>query len=91
MLTIGQFSTIAIDSAHTVPQRVLDYKPGLGRLDQVYRPNHPTPSMSDVSGWGYKASVRFPWGITLTGALYIKEMLGSVSQYGLLANMGWKK
>ncbi len=36
---MSQFSsTIAIDNAHTVPQRVLDCRPGIGELNQVYRP-----------------------------------------------------
>ncbi len=41
---MGQ-STIAIDNAHTVPQRALDCGSGLGGLNQVYRPNCPTPSV----------------------------------------------
>ncbi len=42
---MGQFITIAIDNAHTVPQMALDCGPGLGGLNQVYGPNHPTPSV----------------------------------------------
>ncbi len=42
---MGQFSNVllAIDKAHTVPQRGLYCQPGLGGLNQVYGPNHPTP------------------------------------------------
>ncbi len=41
---MSQFSNalLAIDKGQTVPQRALDYGPGLGRLNQVYGPNHPT-------------------------------------------------
>ncbi len=44
---MGQFSKVllAIDNAHTVPQRALDCGPGLGGLKQVYAPNCPTPSV----------------------------------------------
>ncbi len=48
---MGQFSIksiIAIDSAHTVPQRALDCRPGLGELNHVYGPNHPTPSSTCI-------------------------------------------
>ncbi len=34
---------LAIDNAHTVPQRALYSGPGLGGLNQVYGHNHPTP------------------------------------------------
>ncbi len=45
---MGQFRKVllAIDKAHTVPQRALDCRPGLGGLNQVYRPNCPTSSVS---------------------------------------------
>ncbi len=36
---------LAIDNEHTIPHRALDCRPGLGGLDQVYGPNHPTPSV----------------------------------------------
>ncbi len=41
---MGQFSNalLAIDKGQTVPQRALDYGPGLGRVKQAYVPNHPT-------------------------------------------------
>ncbi len=44
---MGQFSKVllAIDKAYTVPQRALECRPGLGGLNQVYGPNHPTPSV----------------------------------------------
>ncbi len=32
-----------IDNAH-IPQRALDCRLGLGGLNQIYGPNHPTPS-----------------------------------------------
>ncbi len=35
---------LAIDKVHTPPQRALDCRPGLGRLNQVYGFNCPTPS-----------------------------------------------
>ncbi len=35
---------LAIDKAHAAQQRALDCKSGLGILNQVYGPNHPTPS-----------------------------------------------
>ncbi len=44
---MGQFSQIlllVIDKAHTIPQKALDCILGLGGLNQVYEPNHPTPS-----------------------------------------------
>ncbi len=46
---MGQFSNVplAIDNSHTVTQRTLDCGPGLGGLNQVYEPNHPTPSVSE--------------------------------------------
>ncbi len=46
-LTMGQFSKVllAIDNAHTVPQRALEGGPDLSGLNQVYGPNHPTPSV----------------------------------------------
>ncbi len=44
---MGQFSKVllAIDNAHTVPQRTLNCGPGLAGLNQVktYGPNCPTP------------------------------------------------
>ncbi len=47
MLTMGQFSKVLldIDKVYTVTQRALDCRPGLGELNQVYVPNHPTPSV----------------------------------------------
>ncbi len=44
---MGQFSKVllAIDNAHTAPQRALDCILGLAGLNQVYRPNCPTPSV----------------------------------------------
>ncbi len=35
---MGQFIKVllAIDKLHTVPQRALDFRPGLGGLNQVY-------------------------------------------------------
>ncbi len=41
---------LAIDVADIVFQKVLDYRPGYGGLNQVYGPNHPTHSMVRVSG-----------------------------------------
>ncbi len=35
---------LAIDKGHTMPQRVMDRRPGAGGLNQVYGPNHPTTS-----------------------------------------------
>ncbi len=45
-----QFSKVllAIDKVHTVLQRSLDCGPGLGWLNQVYRPNHPTPPVYSI-------------------------------------------
>ncbi len=45
-LTMNQLSKalLAINNVHTVPQRTLNCEPGLGGLNQVYGPNHPTPS-----------------------------------------------
>ncbi len=48
MPTMCQFSKVllaAIDIAHTVPRKALDYRPGLGGLTLVYWPNHITPSL----------------------------------------------
>ncbi len=44
---MGQSSKVllAIDKAHTVPQWAMDCRPALGGLNQVYGPNHPTPSI----------------------------------------------
>ncbi len=44
---MGQFCKVplAIDNAHIVPLRALDIRPGLGGLNQVCGPNHPTPSV----------------------------------------------
>ncbi len=44
---MGQFSKVLldIDKALTVPHRALDCRPGLGGLNQVYGPNHATPSV----------------------------------------------
>ncbi len=44
---MGQFSKelLVIDNAHTLPQWALDCGPGLAGLNQVYGPNHPTPSV----------------------------------------------
>ncbi len=33
---------LTIDKVHTAPQKILDYGPGLGGLNQVYGTNHPT-------------------------------------------------
>ncbi len=35
---------LAIDKAYIAPQMALDCRPGLDGLNQVYVPNHPTPS-----------------------------------------------
>ncbi len=42
---MGQFSSVllAIDNAYTVPQKALDCVLGLGGLNQIYEPIHPTP------------------------------------------------
>ncbi len=47
MLTMGQFSNelLIIDKADTVPESALDCGPNLGGLNQVYGPNHTTPSI----------------------------------------------
>ncbi len=45
---MGKFSKVllAIDKIHTVPtEGHKDSKAGLGGLNQVYGPNHPTPSV----------------------------------------------
>ncbi len=49
---MGQFNNVllAIDKAHTEPQRALDYGPGLGGLNQVYGPDHCTPSVYSIYG-----------------------------------------
>ncbi len=40
MLTMGQFSKVllAVDKAHTVSKRALDWGPDFGGLNQVYGP-----------------------------------------------------
>ncbi len=38
---------LAIDKAHTDPQKALDCRPGLGGLNQVVGPNRPTPGGKD--------------------------------------------
>ncbi len=41
---MDQFSKVLqLSKMHTVPQRALDFGQGLGGLNQVYGPNHPTP------------------------------------------------
>ncbi len=42
---MGQFSNVllAIDKTHTVTQRTLDCRPGLGGLNQVMGPTIPLP------------------------------------------------
>ncbi len=49
---MDQFSKIllSIDNAHTVPQRVLECRPGIGGLSQVHGPNCPTPSVQIIYG-----------------------------------------
>ncbi len=47
---MSQFSKLAIDKVHTAPQRALDCIPGLHGLNQVYRPNRPTPSVLSIIG-----------------------------------------
>ncbi len=44
---MGQFSQVvlAIDKVHIVPPNNLDCGRGLGGLNKVYGPNHPTPSI----------------------------------------------
>ncbi len=44
---MGQFSHVllVVDKVHTVPQNALDCRPGFGVLNQVYGPNHHTPSV----------------------------------------------
>ncbi len=37
---------LSIDKGHTVPQRVLDHRPGLGGLNQVMGPTVPLPLLS---------------------------------------------
>ncbi len=50
---MGQFSKVvlAIDTAHAVPQRVQDCRPGFGGLNQVYGPNRPNPFMGRVGDY----------------------------------------
>ncbi len=36
---------LAINKVHTVPQRALNCRPGLGGLNQIYEPNCPTSSV----------------------------------------------
>ncbi len=42
---MGQFNEVllAIDSAHTIPQRALDCGPGLGGLNHIMGPTVPLP------------------------------------------------
>ncbi len=49
---MGQFSNVllAIDEAHTVPEMALECRLGIGGLNQVYGPNHPTPSVKSICG-----------------------------------------
>ncbi len=43
---MGRFSKVLqLLKMQITPQRALDYGPGLGGLNQVYGPNHPTPSV----------------------------------------------
>ncbi len=51
-LAMGQFSNVllAIDKAHTVPQRLMDCGPGLGGLNQLNGLNHPTLSVKSICG-----------------------------------------
>ncbi len=44
---MGQFSKVisAFDEVQTVAQRFLNCSPGLGGLNHVYGPNHPTQSV----------------------------------------------
>ncbi len=44
---MGQFSKVllVIDKVHTVQQKALDRRPGLGGLNQVNGPNRPTRSV----------------------------------------------
>ncbi len=39
---------LTIDNVHTSPQNVLDCIPYLCGLNQVYGPNHPTPSVRNI-------------------------------------------
>ncbi len=36
---------LPIDKVHTVPQRDVSCRPDFSGLNQVYEPNHPTPSV----------------------------------------------
>ncbi len=48
---MGQFcQALAIDNAHTVPHRALDCGSGIRGLNQIYGPNHPTPSVNSIFG-----------------------------------------
>ncbi len=46
-LAMGHVSKVplAIDKAHSVSQKALGCRPSVGQLNQVYGPNHPTPSV----------------------------------------------
>ncbi len=52
LLAMDKFSKVllAIHNACTVPQRALICGPSLGGLNQVYGPNHPTPSVQSICG-----------------------------------------
>ncbi len=39
---------MAIDQVHTIPQRALHRWPGLGGLNNVLEPNHPTSSALSI-------------------------------------------
>ncbi len=41
---------LANDETHTPPQRVPDWRPGLGGLNQVYGPNRLIPSAYSICG-----------------------------------------
>ncbi len=45
---------LAIYKAHAVPQRALDCRPGLGGLNKVSEPNHPTPYTATLMIKHYK-------------------------------------
>ncbi len=49
---MGQFNNVllAIDKAHTVPQRSLEFGPVLDGLNKVDGHNRPTPSVKSICG-----------------------------------------
>ncbi len=83
---------LAIDKAHTAPQRALDCGPGLGELNQVYGHNCLIPSAKSICGkyniiTRYQCTNRNQLNIIMTAVANVKKGQADISYKGELQTL----